>query len=98
MGRKIKLASSWNKQFEDYWMEMSAKFYTVSSVVLGNTQRTLKSVYVPMDLQLETPEACMFRADDFPTLLLEKYGKLLVKDSIGMGKTTMLKYMFLKVI
>lgn len=98
MGRKIKLASSWNKQFEDYWMEMSAKFYTVSSVVLGNTQRTLESVYVPMDLQLETPEECMFRADDFPTLLLEKYRKLLIKDSIGMGKTTMLKYMFLKVI
>lgn len=98
MGRKIKLASSWNKQFEDYWMEMSAKFYTVSSVVLGNTQRTLKSVYVPMELQLDTPEKNIFKADNYLTLLLDSYGKLLIKDSIGMGKTTMLKYMFLNVI
>ena len=96
--RKIKLASSWKEQFEDYWMELAAKFYTVNNVVLGHTQRTLQSIYVPMDFQLEISDNQIYKADCFPKVLLDQYGKLLIKDTIGMGKTTMLKYMFLDVI
>jgi len=96
--RNIKLASSWKDQFEDYWKEMSAKFHTVSSVILGHSQRSLESIYVPMELQLETSDKHTFKADCFPKVLLDQYGRLLIKDTIGMGKTTMLKYMFLNVI
>lgn len=96
--RKIKLSSSWKEQFEEYWLEMSKRFYIVSSVIFGNTYRTLSSIYVPMELQMENMDGQIVRIDCFPKVLLDQYGKLLIKDTIGMGKSTMLKYMFLKVI
>lgn len=83
--------------FQSYWLDMYKRFYTVNSVIFGNSQRVLRDIYVPMKLKVENDGETL-PINHYPIELLDKYGRIVIKDSLGMGKSTMMKIMFMDVI
>ncbi|MYN40343.1 NACHT domain-containing protein [Duganella sp. FT109W] len=68
-----------------------------TSVVFKNEQRLLEDFYIPLTL-VETREKNKITIIDYPGDEINKTQKLLIVDTAGMGKTTLLKYLFLKCV
>lgn len=85
------------KHIEQYWLQEYSRLSIVNSVIFGNSQRELCQIYVPMSLLIEGDNVEV-PINDYPQKLVETYQRILIKDSLGMGKSTMLKRMFVDVI
>ncbi len=85
------------KHVEHYWRQEYKRLSIVNSVIFGNSQRELCRIYVPMSLLIEGDDVAV-PINDYPQKLVNKYHRILIKDSLGMGKSTMLKRMFVDVI
>ena len=85
------------KHVEHYWHQEYNRLSIVNSVIFGNSQRKLCQIYVPMSLLLEGDNVEV-PINDYPQKLVNTYQRILIKDSLGMGKSTMLKRMFVDVI
>lgn len=64
-----------------------------TSQLFRNKGYKINELYVPLTIQ-EPEEESNFRIDDFPDELFQKDTKILVKDSAGMGKSTILKMIY----
>jgi hypothetical protein len=85
------------RHLEDYWLTAYKKMSTVNSVIFGNSQRQLREIYVPVSLLVEGDDVKV-AINDYPKELIDSYQRILIKDSLGMGKSTIVKIMFLDVI
>lgn len=65
------------------------------SVVFGNAQKQLLHYYIPLTLCAEKSE---IKIIDYPKKFVDNVENLLIVDTAGMGKTTLLKFMFLKCV
>lgn len=83
--------------FKSYWFDIYGRFYTVNSVIFGNSQRVLREIYVPMKIKVENDGETL-SVNHYPVELLDKYGRIVINDCLGMGKSTMMKIMFMDVI
>ena len=108
---KIENCSDWcedkNKEyskadyFQKYLERSYAKYSIVNTLVFHNSQRLLKSIYITPSLIKDTPfkdEKETIKIDHFPRGLVKKYKKILIVDTAGMGKSTILKRMFIDLI
>lgn len=81
----------------NYWSQEYKRLSVLNSVVFGNSQRQLQQVYVPISIVTEGDNK-IIAINDYPQALMNIYNRIIIKDSIGMGKSTMMKIMFLNVI
>ena len=87
------------EHFEEYLNRTYKRLSILNALVLKNSKRNLKDIYVPLSLVIErNTNKEEFRIEGFPTDLISKYGNILITDTAGMGKSTMAKRMFLDVI
>ena len=77
------------------------KYSTINALAIPNSQFKLKDIYVPQTLTKVTryeedsePELI----DKFPLELIRQYKKILIEDTAGMGKSTIMKYMYIDII
>lgn len=82
---------------KNYWLQEYKRLSTVNSVIFGNAQRDLCQIYVPMSLHIEGDNVDV-SINEYPKELIDIYQRIIIKDSLGMGKSTMMKRMFLDVI
>lgn len=87
--------------FGEYYHRTYEKYSIVNTLVFHNSQRLLKDIYVTQSLVKEHG----FQDDDkpividkYPRDLIDKYQKILITDTAGMGKSTMTKRMFIDLI
>lgn len=90
-----------NEHFQDYLLRNYEKYSTMNTLVFSNTQKQLKDIYIPLSISCyETRDRKEFtkKIDAYPKDIINQYRKLLVIDTAGMGKSTMMKYIYLSII
>ena len=81
--------------FEDYLKRSYDKHSFITTVVFQNQQKALSDLYIPLTVVNEE-DSVAHVVDTFHESLVPKYKKVLIADSAGMGKSTLLKLLFLK--
>lgn len=87
--------------FNEYLMRTYEDFSVINTLVFHNSQRQLKDVYVPQTLVKNfsfSTSSEKFLIDKFPTEMIKNYKKVLITDTAGMGKSTIMKRMFIDLI
>lgn len=85
--------------FSVYTKSAYEKHSYFSSLVFPNKQLKLKDFYLPLTLLVPVNMAqTELRIDEFPFSLMSEKKDLLVVDTAGMGKSTLLKFMFLRAV
>ncbi len=87
--------------FNEYLLRMYNKYSIINTLVFHNSQRLLKEIYVAQTLLKENPSEYhneTAKVDRLPVSLIQKYKKILITDTAGMGKSTIMKRMFIDLI
>jgi hypothetical protein len=88
------------KSLENYIVETREKHRYFSSVVFSNEGKLLEDYCIPLTLEKDDSRGnrALVVVDSIPRDLLSTYNKILIVDTAGMGKSTLLKFIFLKQI
>ncbi len=88
--------------FGDYLKRTYEKNSIINTLVFHNQQKKLKELYIPLTLVQDgvdrTRETGAIRIEGYPTDFISTYRKVLITDTAGMGKSTLMKIMFLSAI
>ena len=84
--------------FENYLKSAYERHSVVSTLVLRNSKRRLKDIYVPLTIQEENNAEEKAVMEKYPMDFMRKHPKMIIRDTAGMGKTTLVKRLFLSVI
>ena len=89
------------EHFQEYLERSYTKYSIVNTLVFHNSQRLLKEIYVAQTLVKEhhpDDDEKTTKIDKLPVSLIKKYKKILITDTAGMGKSTIMKRMFIDLI
>jgi len=89
------------EHFQEYLERSYVKYSIVNTLVFHNSQRLLKEIYVAQTIVKEHQSEGdneTAKIDRLPVSLIEKYKKILITDTAGMGKSTIMKRMFIDLI
>ena len=87
--------------FEEYRERLYKKYGIINTLALNNSQKLLKKIYVPQTLVKEdcsVKKDKYTKIDKYPEKLIKKYKRILITDSAGMGKSTIMKRMFIDLV
>jgi hypothetical protein len=87
-----------DEQFREYYHRTYKKLAVINTLVFNNSQRFLKDIYLPLTLISTNDEIIMHKVDSYPSQICEEYGNILVTDTAGMGKSTLMKRIFIDII
>ena len=89
-----------SEHFQEYLERMYDKNSIINTLVFHNSQRQLKDIYVAQTLVKENrfDDDEITRIEGLPANLIKKYKKILITDTAGMGKSTIMKRMFVDLI
>lgn len=78
------------------YLERSVERYSyITSIVFQNQRKRLDDLYVPLTV---TSKAMSVVVDGYKQDLIPAYGRVLLKDTAGMGKSTLLRFLFMSVV
>lgn len=89
------------EHFQEYLERSYDKYSIVNTLVFHNSQRLLKDIYVPQSLIKENgfeDSKAIVKINGLPSKLIKEYKKILITDTAGMGKSTILKRMFVDLL
>ena len=88
------------KHFEKYLNRMYEKYSIINTMVFHNSQRLLKDIYIIQTIVKKNLSRVdeRKRIDGIPSDLIKMYKKILISDTAGMGKSTIMKRMFIDLI
>lgn len=81
-----------------YYAHTIEKFYYMRTIALGDSSHALTDLYIPLSINRFQASGETYRIDGFPLELVTKYKRVIIKDTAGMGKSTLTKYIFLQSI
>lgn len=87
-------ATSLTKTFEEYLNRAYQKYAYFPILVFQNQQRLLEEVYVPLTVRLNG-EHEEFKITSYSDNFIPAYNRVLLSDTAGMGKSTLLRKLFL---
>lgn len=87
-----------DEQFREYYHRTYKKLAVINTLVFNNSQRFLKDVYLPLTLSSTNDRKMRHRVDSYPSEICEEYGNTLITDTAGMGKSTLMKRIFIDII
>ncbi len=83
-------------KFTEYLTRSYEKYSFIPILIFQNQQKKLADIYIPLTVRKERDaQAEAFLIDDYPHGFLPKYRKVLIRDTAGMGKSTLMKKLFL---
>ena len=86
------------KHFEHYLKSAYERHSVVNTLVLRNSRCRLKDIYVPLTIKEENNIEEKAVIDGYPIEIMKRHPKMIICDTAGMGKTTLVKRMFLSAI
>lgn len=86
------------KHFEEYLTRAYERHSVVSTLVLRNSKRRLKDIYIPLTILEENNPKEKIVIDAYPIEFMRKHQRMIIRDTAGMGKTTLVKRLFLSAI
>ena len=101
---KIKSSELLNRNkgyFNEYLIRTYERYSIINALAIPNSQFQLKDIYVTQTIvkgnRFES-EADSTQIERLPVDLIKKYKRILITDTAGMGKSTIMKYMFIDLI
>jgi len=79
-----------------YYARSIEKFYFMRTIALGDSSHSLDDLYVPLSLVPFSRNMPSYTIEGFPIEMINDQKRLLIRDTAGMGKSTLTKYIFLK--
>ncbi len=83
-------------QFEDYLNRMYKKSGNLTTIILHRIPASIEKLYVPLTLQSEQQSINDFVVNKDISNFISTYNRIIITDSAGMGKSTIMKWMFQK--
>ena len=87
-----------SEDFLEYYHRTYKKLVVVNTLVFNNSQRLLPDIYIPLTISSTHDEKIRSKVNGFPQKVSDEFGNLLITDTAGMGKSTMMKTIFLDCI
>ena len=84
--------------FKDYFERTYNNLSVVNTIAFKNSRRKLNDIYQELTLVLNSHKAESHKISTFPKKLLCTYDRVLITDTAGMGKSTLVKKIFLETI
>jgi hypothetical protein len=84
-------------KFEEYLNRVAGEASIINVLVFPNQQVKLTDIYLPLTIK-STKNNCSFLMDRLEQGMINQFRKILIKDTAGMGKSTLLKFMTLEII
>ena len=86
------------KHFEHYLKSAYERHSVVNTLVLRNSKCRLRNIYIPLTIKEENNIEEKAVIDGYPIEMMKRHPKMIICDTAGMGKTTLVKRMFLSAI
>lgn len=87
------------KHFREYFARTYDKLSSLNTIALKNTNKSLKEIYIPLSIvQKDNEKKRKIKINSYPKALISKYRNILITDTAGMGKSTLMKRIFLDII
>lgn len=86
------------EHFQEYYHRTYKKLAVINTLVFNNSQRFLKDIYLPLTLSSSNDENLKYQVNSYPDKLCYEYGNILITDTAGMGKSTLMKRIFIDII
>lgn len=103
--KNTELENSFNliEEYIQEYMERSCEnAITINTIVFKNQQKSINELYVPLTIKkvdlLHSNYIEEIYIDKYIEGVMSKYKKILLVDNAGMGKSTILKYLYLSII
>lgn len=89
-----------SEAFEAYYEHSYERYSIINTLAFKERVKKLKDIYIPLSLCLSenSRDKKAIQINAYPKDLLDKYQRVLITDTAGMGKSTLMKRMFLDVI
>jgi hypothetical protein len=87
----------YNEKFKSYLLSTYKKYSIINTLVYPNHTIQLKEIYQPATI-VSTKEGYIYNFNKDWIALLGNYKKILIADSAGMGKSTLMKWITISVI
>jgi hypothetical protein len=92
-------AAAARSKIENYQLQRASGLTQFAALALGNRKVHLSQVYIPLTILSSDPgtqaESGPWRVSDWPATLFNGTARILIRDRAGMGKSTLLKYLYL---
>lgn len=86
------------EHFTEYFYRTYKRISIVNTLVFNNTQCFLKDIYIPLTLKKADHSEKKFKIEHYPDELISTYERLLITDTAGMGKSTLMKKIFIETV
>jgi hypothetical protein len=83
------------KCFEEYLLRTYAKLSFMNTIVFGNQQRRIQDLYIPLTVVSTCPNKDSFLISEWKDDFIPAFKRVVITDTAGMGKSTILKWLFL---
>ncbi|MED3909068.1 NACHT domain-containing protein [Peribacillus simplex] len=90
--------SHFDNKFEEYLIRAFERNSKMNTVVFQNQPKNIWELYIPLTLQTLEGDRNKILIDEFREELFLNHKKIVITDSAGMGKSTVLKWMFIDAI
>ncbi|WP_427875427.1 NACHT domain-containing protein [Flavobacterium sp. MMS24-S5] len=84
-------------KFTEYLNRSYEKFSILNILVFPNQQISTKAIYLPLSIS-STKDNKNFKIDIFKKEFIESYQRIVISDTAGMGKSTLMKWIGLSII
>jgi hypothetical protein len=84
-----------SKSFEEYLLRTYARLSFMNTIVFGNQQRRIQDLYVPLTVRTNGPGEKSFEIAGWREDFIPAFKRVVITDTAGMGKSTVLKWLFL---
>lgn len=86
------------EHFTEYFHRTYKKLAVVNTLVFNNSQRLLSDIFLPLTLTSTNDKKIKVKVSGFPTKISDEFGNILITDTAGMGKSTLMKTIFIDTI
>jgi hypothetical protein len=86
------------REFTEYYHRTYKKLAVVNTLVFNNSQRFLKDIYLPLTLTSTNDDKIKEKVVSYPHKISEEFGNILITDTAGMGKSTLMKRIFIDAV
>lgn len=84
-----------SKTFEEYLLRSYSKLSFMNTIVFGNQQKRIQDLYIPLTVLSTCKESHEFLIEGWREDFVPLFKRVVITDTAGMGKSTLLKWLFL---
>lgn len=89
---------NYSVQFSEYIGKVLEKYSIPRTIVFGNIQKKLEQYYYPLTVESNDNKKEKIKINGYEENFIPKYRKIIIVDTGGMGKSTIMKWLFLNSI